>query len=69
MYSNNYSYLKRSRCLVGLDGLGSDASWGPQLASVSAHSLFGGRGELRKAVISFDCCVVNILPRDFKSLG
>ena len=61
--------LKRSRCSGGLDGSVSGASWGPQLALLSAHSLFGGRGELRKADISFYCCVVNVIPRDLQSLG
>ena len=54
MYSDTDRDLKRSRCLGGMDGLVSEASWGPQLALVSSQSLFGGRGKLRKAEISFD---------------
>ena len=61
MYPRNDCDLKRSGCLGGLGGLGSDASWGTQLELVSAHSLFGGRGESRKADTSFDCCVVNAI--------
>ena len=68
MYPDTERDLKISRCLGGLDGSGSDASLGPHLASVSAHSLFGGRGKLIKAEISFDCCVVNVIPRDLLTL-
>ena len=68
MYPNTNRDLKISRCPCGFDGSGSDASWGPQLSSVSVHSFFGGSGKLRKADISFDCCVVNVIPRYFHPL-
>ena len=68
MYPDNDSDLKRSRCSIGLDRSGFDDSWGTQLASVSAHSLFGGRVKLRKSEMSFDCCVVNVISRDLKPL-
>ena len=51
MYPDTDRELKRSRCLGGLDGLGSDAYCGPQLVSVSVNSLFGVRGKLRKEEI------------------
>ena len=68
MYPDTERELNRSRCLGGLDRSGYDASWGPQLASVSAHRLFGGRRKLRKGDMSFDCCVVNVIPRDLQPL-
>ena len=68
MYPKTDSYLNRSSCSGGLDGLVSDAYWGPQLASMSAYSLLGEREELRKVEISFYCCVVNVIPRDLQPL-
>ena len=68
MYPDTDRDLKRSRCLGGLDGPGSDASWGPQLASVSEHSFFGERGKLKKAEILFDCCAVKVIPRYLQPL-
>ena len=35
---------------------------------MSAHSLFGGREKLRKADISFDCCIMNLIPKDLQPL-
>ena len=68
IYHNTDCDLKIYRCSDGMYRSGSDVSWGNQLASVSVHSLFGGRGELRKAEMSFDCCVVNVVPRDLQLL-
>ena len=54
MYPYTSLDLNISRCSGGVDGSGSDVSWGPQLASVSADSLFRVSGKLRKAEMSFD---------------
>ena len=53
MYPDTDFDLKRSRCSGGMDRSDPNTSWKPQLALVNAHSLFGGRGELSKADISF----------------
>ena len=68
MYPDTDRELNILRCSGGLDGSGSDVSWGPQLASVSAHSLFGGMGKLRKTDISFYFCIVDVIPRDLHPL-
>ena len=68
IYPDTDRDLNISRCSVGSEESVSDASWGPHLASVSADSLFGGSGKLRKADTSFDCCIVNVIPRDLHPL-
>ena len=68
MYPDTDRELNILRCSGGLDGSGFYASWGPQLALVSAYSFFGGSEKLRKANISFDCRVVNAIPRDLHTL-
>ena len=68
MYPDNDRDLKRCMCSGGMDRSISDASWGTRLASVIAHSLFGGKGKLRKSDISYYCCVVNVIPRDLQPL-
>ena len=60
MYPITDCELRKSRCSGGLDGSGSDESWGTHLALVSVHSLFGGSGKLREVKMSFDCCVVKL---------
>ena len=68
MYPDTNCELNILRCLGGIVMSGFDAYWGPQLASVSTNSLFVGSGKLRKAYMSFDCRVVNILPRNLHPL-
>ena len=68
MYPDTDHDLRISRCSGGMERSENDAYWGHNLASVSVHSLFGVMGKLRKAEISFDRCVVNVIPRYLQPL-
>ena len=65
IYPDTDSNLNISGCSGGQYGSVSDVSWVTQLTSGSEHSLFGVREKLSKAEISFHCCVVNVIPRQF----